>query len=180
MKALEVATALNNASLKGEVWADVLVKERDALAAKVSQLEGGAAVTRSVVEKCDLHIAALEKKMADARTALEQAAESSRKLVEEKVTLDESLKKADLPGEDETEDTAVLKRADMIEKVSVLERSLVDAVKLGFDRAVAQLKVANSGIDLCVEGTHHLSDVEDRVIKPPPVFEVDIGHVDDA
>ena len=36
MKPLEVATALNNASMEGELWADVLVKERDALAAKVS------------------------------------------------------------------------------------------------------------------------------------------------
>jgi len=36
MKALEVATVLNNASMKGEVRVDVLKKERDALVAKVS------------------------------------------------------------------------------------------------------------------------------------------------
>jgi len=62
----------------------------------------------------------------------------------------------------------------------VLEGSLVDAVKLGFDRAAAQLKVANSGIDLCVEGIHHLNFVEDGVIKSLPIVDEDIRHVEDA
>jgi len=84
------------------------------------------------------------------------------------VALEESLKKADLLGEDESEDTVVLKRAELIERVSVLEGSLVDTVQLGFDRAVAQLKVVNLGVGLCIEGIHHLSNVEDGVIKPPP------------
>jgi len=105
---------------------------------------------------------------------------SSRKLVEEKVALEESLKKADLPGEDETEDIAILKHAELVQRVSVLEGSLVDVVKLGFDRAVAQLKVVNPDVDLFVEGIHHLSDVEDGVIKPPPDLEEDVGHVDEA
>jgi len=96
------------------------------------------------------------------------------------VSLEESLKKENLPGEDETQDIAVLRRAGLVERVSTLEGSLVGAVKLGFDRAVVQLKVANSDIDLCVEGIHHLSDVEDGVIKPPLDFEEDIGHVDEA
>jgi len=90
------------------------------------------------------------------------------------------LKRATLPGEDETEDLAVLDRAGLVEKVSVLEGSLVDVVKLGFDRAVPQLKVANSGIDLCVEGIHHLNFVEDGVIKSPPAVEEDIWQVEDA
>jgi len=38
MKALEVATVLNNTSLEGEIWVDVLSKEKDALAAKVPNL----------------------------------------------------------------------------------------------------------------------------------------------
>ena len=53
------------------------------------------------------------------------------------MALEEPLKKADLPGEDETEDTVVLRRADLVERVRVLEGSLMDVVKLGFDRAVA-------------------------------------------
>jgi len=46
--------------------------------------------------------------------------------------------------------------------------------------STAQLKVVNSRIDLCVEGIHQLYDVEDGVIKPPPDFEEDVGHVDEA
>jgi len=42
------------------------------------------------------------------------------------------------------------------------------------------LKVVNPGVDLCVEGIHHLNLVEDGVIKPPPAMDEDIGHVDDA
>lgn len=61
--------------------------------------------------------------MADARTALEQTAESSRRLDQDKLALEESLKKADLPGEDETDDIAVLRRADLVERVSLLEGS---------------------------------------------------------
>jgi len=38
----------------------------------------------------------------------------------------------------------------------------------------------NPGIDLCVEGIHHLSDVEDGVMKPLPDLEEDMGHVDEA
>ena len=154
-------------------------KERDALAAKISQLEGNVAAKRSVDEDRDRQFATVEKQLADARTVLEQTDEPSKKLAEEKVALEEFLKKADIPRE-ETEDIAVIRRADLVERVSVLEGSLVDAVKLGFDRVVAQLKVANSDIDLCVEGIHHLSDVEDGGIKPPRDFEEDMGHVHEA
>jgi hypothetical protein len=49
--------------------------------------------------------------------------------------------------------------------------SLVDAVKLGFDRAVALLKVVNPDVDLSVEGIHPLNDVNDRAIIPPPDLE---------
>jgi len=113
-------------------------------------------------------------------TLIEAATEISRKLAEEKAALEESLKKAELPGEDETGDTVVLNRADLIKRVSVLEGSLVDAVQLGFDRAVAQLKVVNRGVYLCVKGIYHLRGVEDGIIKPPLDLEEDVGHVDEA
>jgi hypothetical protein len=67
-----------------------------------------------------------------------------------------------------------------VDRIGELEGSLLDAVKLGFDREVAQLKVVNPDVDLIVEGTHHLSDVRDGVIEPPPDLEEDEGHVDDA
>jgi len=73
-----------------------------------------------------------------------------------------------------------LRHADLVENVSVLEGSLVDVVQLGFDYVVAQLRVVNPDTDLCVEGIHQLNIVEDGVIKPPPTFEEDVGHVDEA
>jgi hypothetical protein len=122
----------------------------------------------------------LKELLTEARTALEQATDSSQKLAEEKVSLEEDLKKADLPGEDGAEDLAVLRRANLVDKIGELEGSLVDAVKLGFDRAVAQLKVVNPDIELNVEGIHPLSEVKDGVITPPPDPEEDNGHVDEA
>jgi hypothetical protein len=89
------------------------------------------------------------------------------------------LKKADLPGPDEPEDLAALRRADIVDRVSELEGSLLEAVVLGFSRAVAQLKVVNPGIDLIVEGIHPLSEVQDGVISWPPAQEEDPGHVDE-
>jgi chromosome segregation ATPase len=159
MKALEVAAALNNASLESEVRADALAQEKDALTAKVTTLEEEARSKRSVSEERDHQFAVMETRLAEARIALEQTADSSRKLAEEKVSLEEALKKADFPREDEEEDTAVLKRAGLVDRIGELEGSLLDAVKLGFDREVAQLKVVNPDVDLIVEGTHHLSDV---------------------
>jgi len=122
----------------------------------------------------------MEEQLVETRTSLGQATNSSRKLAEEKASLGETLKRADLPGEDEAEDTAVLRRADLVDKIGELEGSLVEAVQLGFDRAMAQLKVVNPEIDLCIKGIHHLNDVEDGVIKPPRDFEDDVGHVDEA
>ena len=67
-----------------------------------------------------------------------------------------------------------------MDKIGEPEGSLVEAVQLGFDCAVAHLKVVNPEVDLCVEGIDHLSDVEDGVIKPPLDFEEDVGHVCEA
>jgi len=122
----------------------------------------------------------MQEQLAEVRASLEQVADSSRKLAEEKASLEEALKKADLPGEEETEGTVGLRRTDLVDRVGELEGSLVEVVQLGFDRAVAQLKVVNPGIDLYIEGIHHLYDVEDGVIKPPLDFEEDVGHVDEA
>ena len=85
MKALEVATVLNKASLKGEVWVNTLSSKWDALSAKVTELEGEVAGKRSVAEERACQVAVVEKQLVDARTALEAATELSRKLAEEKV-----------------------------------------------------------------------------------------------
>jgi len=38
----------------------------------------------------------------------------------------------------------------------------------------------NPRIDLCIEGIHYLSDVEDGVTKPPLDLEEDVGHVGES
>jgi len=152
----------------------------DALTAKVAALEEDARSKRSVVEGRDRQFAAMEEHLEETRAAMGQATDSSRKLAEDKASLEEALKKADLPGDEKAEDTAGLRRADLLDRIGELEGSLVEAVQLGFDRVVAQLKVVNQGIDLCVEGIHHLYDVEDGVIKLAPNFEEDVRHVDEA
>ena len=157
-----------------------MAQERDALAAKVADLEDEARSKRSAAEERYRQFVVVEKQLVEARTALEQAADSSRKLAEEKVSLEEVLKKADLSGEDEAEDTVVLRCANLVDRIGELEGGLVDAVKPGFDRVMAQLKVAKPGVDLSVEGIHPLSDVKDGVITPPPDLEKDIGHDDEA
>jgi len=86
MRALEVAAALNNASVESEIRVNALAQERDALAAKVADLEDEARSKRSVAEERNRQFAVVEKHLAEARTALEQAADSSRKLAEEKVS----------------------------------------------------------------------------------------------
>ena len=161
LKALEVATTLNNASLENEIRVNALGQKRDALTAKVAALEEDARSKRSVAEERDCQFVAMEEQLAEVRACLGKATDSSRKLAEEKASLEEALKKADLLGEEETEDTVGLRHADLVDRIGELEGSLVEAVHLGFDRAVAQLKVVNPGIDLCVEGIHHLYDVED-------------------
>ena len=73
----------------------------------------------------------------EACAALGQATDSSRKLAEEKASLEETLKKADLSGEEEAEDTVGLRRSDLVDRIDELEGSLVEDVQLGFDYAVA-------------------------------------------
>ena len=108
---------MNNASLEGEVRVNALSVERDALATKVTEHESEVAGKRSVVEERARQVVVVEKKLADARTTLEAATKSWRKLAEDKAALEESLKKADFPGEDEAEDTVVLKRVELIGRV---------------------------------------------------------------
>jgi hypothetical protein len=135
---------------------------------------------RFVAEEHDRQLDSLKEQLSRAQTALEQATDSSRKLAEEKESLEEALKKADLPGEDEAEDLVVLRCAGLVDRIGELEGSLVDAVKLGFDRAVAQLKLVNPGIKLNVDGIHPLSEVEDGVITPRLDLEEDNRHVEEA
>ena len=70
MKALEIAVVVNNASTEGEVMAEVLGKDRNALMAKVSKLEKGASSAKTVMDGKDNRIAALETQVAEVQKAL--------------------------------------------------------------------------------------------------------------
>jgi hypothetical protein len=78
MKALEVAAALNNASLESEVRVDALVQEMDALTARVAALEEDQRSKRSVADEHDRQLASLKEQLSGAQVALEQATDSSR------------------------------------------------------------------------------------------------------
>jgi len=80
-------TALNNASLENEIRFNALGQERDALTAMVAALEEDARSKRSVAEERDRQFADMEKQLAEVQASLGQAADSSRKLAEEKASL---------------------------------------------------------------------------------------------
>lgn len=61
IKALEVATTLNNASLESEIRANALAQEKDDLITKVVALEGEVRSNRSVYEECDRQFVVVEK-----------------------------------------------------------------------------------------------------------------------
>jgi len=88
--------------------------------------------------------------------------------------LEDALCDASLPGEDETEDTAVLARPTLLYKIEELERNLVGVARHGFDNVVDQLKVVNPGVEFRVDGIHFLKYVENGKIVSS---RKDDGHV---
>jgi hypothetical protein len=95
------------------------------------------------------------------------------KFAAEKRALEDALRDATQPGEDETEDTAVLARPALVYRLEELERNLVGAASHGFNNAIEQLKVVNPGVQLCVDGLNFLKYVRNGEI----VDQDDEGHV---
>jgi len=163
MKALEIAVVVNNASTEGQVMTDVLEKERDAILAKVTEMEKAALAAK---KESDRWVEELEKQVVEAQKALELECEVKAKFAKENQSLEE-FHDAYRPKKDESEDTTILSRAGLLEKIGVLEANLMDRVKHGFDNAIAQLKVVNPSVELCVDGTDFLKWVEDELIMSP-------------
>ena len=65
-------------------------------------------------------------------------------------------------------------------KIGDLEANLVGAAEHGFNNVVAQLKVVNLVVELCVEGIHFLKFMKNGVIVSPPAEMEEIGHVDNT
>ncbi|MCI80036.1 hypothetical protein A2U01_0101307, partial [Trifolium medium] len=51
-------------------------------------------------------------------------------------------------------------RAELVEEIGVLARDVLEGAKYSFDKAVAQLKIVNVGVELTTEGIGMLRRVE--------------------
>lgn len=103
---------------------------------------------------------------------MDQVKKAKRKLAEGKTNLEVALREAAGPGSYELEDLYGLNRHALVDKIAVMDKSLVGAASHGFDNAVKQLKVVNPEEELCVEGIYFLKFVENGVLVSPPEEEV--------
>jgi hypothetical protein len=94
--------------------------------------------------------------------------EEERKKLEEEI---QALKLAMAPAEDETENTRELSsRADFVARVRKLGDSVLSGVKHGWQNALAQVKVANPGVELSFEGMGVFREVLDGQIVLPDKY----------
>jgi len=163
MEALEVAVYMNNSSTEEVVRSYALAREKEVMAKRIAELEAElTASKRAALEKDKLFVF-LEEKANSTTRYYHELKEVRAKFVAEKKALEDALCDS-LPGEDESEDTAVLARPALVYMIKELERNLVGAVRYGFDNAVDQLKVVNPCVEFRVDGIHFLKYVENEKI----------------
>jgi cell division protein FtsB len=136
----------------------------------------------------------LENEVVDLRGKKENfvaAARENRELRDEVAKFDEErkklvedikmLKSAMAPAEDETENTReLLSRADLVARVRKLGDSVLAGVKHGWQNALAQVKVANSGVELNFEGMGVFREVVDgQIILPEKYKDVEAAELAD-
>jgi cell division protein FtsB len=136
----------------------------------------------------------LENEVVDLRGKKENfvaAARENRELKDEVAKFDEErkkfvdeikmLKSAMAPAEDETENTReLLSRADLVARVRKLGDSVLAGVKHGWQNALAQDKVANSGVELNFEGMGVFREVVDeQIILPEKYKDVEAAELAD-
>jgi hypothetical protein len=173
MRALEVAVFLNNSSMAEVVCFDPLAHERDEKAKKMAELEAEVTALRAGASDKDKMSVFLEEKAESASRYHRELNEVRARFAIGKKVLEDALRDATQPGEDKTEDTAVLARPALVYKIEELERNLVGAAHHGFDNAIEQLKVVNPGVQFSVDGLHFLKYVRNSEI----VDQDDDGHV---
>jgi hypothetical protein len=173
MRALEVAVFLNNSSMEDAVRADALAREREATTKRIAELEAEVAALKANASENGKLIAFMEEKAEVGSRCCRELTEVRAKFAAEKRALEDALRDATQPGEDETEDTAVLARPALVYRLEELERNLVGAASHGFNNAIEQLKVVNPGVQLCVDGLNFLKYVRNGEI----VDQDDEGHV---
>jgi hypothetical protein len=99
-----------------------------------------------------------------------------RKKFEEEIR---SLKSAMAPAEDETENTRELStRAEFVARVRKLGDSVLARVKHGWQNALAQVKVANPGVELSIDGMDVICEVVDgQIIRPERYKDVEAADL---
>jgi hypothetical protein len=107
--------------------------------------------------------------------------EEEKKKLEEEINM---LKSAMVPAEDETENTRGLStRADFVARVRKLGDSVLAGVKHGWQNALAQVKVANPGVELNFEGMGVFREVVGGQIILPDKYKkmeaAELGDDDD-
>jgi chromosome segregation ATPase len=173
MRALKDADFLNNSSMEEAVRADALARERETTTKRIAELEAEVVAMKASASENDKLIAFLKEKVDMGSRCRRELTEVRAKYAAEKRALEDALRDATQPDEDETEDTAVLARPTLVYKLEELERNLVGAARHGFKNAVEQLKVVNPGVHLCEDGLNFLKYVRDGEI----VDQDDDGHV---
>ena len=173
MKALEIAVYMNNSSTEEVVRSDALAREKEMLSKRIADMEAELVASRKVSAEKDKMLAFLEKKADSATRYYQELKEVHALFAAEKEALENALCNS-RPGEDETEDTAVLARPALVYRIEELERNLGGAARHGFDNVLDQLKVLNPDVEFCVEGIHFLKYVENGKIVST---QVDGGHV---
>jgi len=107
-KALEIAVYMNNFSTEEAVRSDALTQQKEEMAKRMAELEAELAAAKKVASEKDKLFASLEEKEDLAARYYHELKEVRAKFVVEKKVLEDALRDASLPGEDETEDTVLL------------------------------------------------------------------------
>jgi chromosome segregation ATPase len=83
----------------------------------------------------------------------------------------EELKCGILPSADETDATrGLVTRAQLVGEIIGLQRDTLEGASYAFNNAIAQLKIANPGVELTTEGTGLLYQVQDGKIVVSPAY----------
>jgi hypothetical protein len=140
---------------------------------RIAELEAEVTALKTSASENGKLIAFLEEKAEVGSRCHRELTEVRAKFAAEKRALEDALRDATQPGEDETEDTAALARPALVYRLEELERNLVGTARHGFDNVIEQLKVVNPGVQFCVDGLNFLKYVRNGEI----VDQDDDGHV---
>jgi hypothetical protein len=172
LRLLETALVLNDDRGSQVKDLEVLREANEKLSAENMKLENEVIDLRGTQEN---FVAQIQENR-ELRTALDRAVEDRKKLEEEIGPLRLAL----VPGDDETESTRGLtSRAELVARVRKLGDEVFNGVKHGWKNAIAQIKVANPGVDINLEGTGMLREVVDgQIVIPEKYQNMDLGDLE--